>query len=129
MMTGRVNRKRQPRLRIRVRGLDRRSRLISAIVDTGYDGFLTLPLKTIGHLKLGRFGYGWATLADDSRHQFDAYRAEVEWNGRWRRVTIAGCGSVPCIGMRLLDGFELQLQGRIGGQLTIEIDGPTTTGS
>ncbi len=119
-MTGRVNRKRQARMRIRVRGQDRRSRSVSAIVDTGYDGFLMLPLRVLEPLKLEWFGYGIATLADDSRNRFDAFRGDVEWDGDWRRVTIAGCGSVPCIGMRLLAGFELQLQGRIGSQFTIE---------
>jgi clan AA aspartic protease len=120
MMTGRVNRKREPRLRISLRGPTGRRLMVSAVVDTGYDGFLCLPLRAVTRLELNWAGSGWATLANGAGSRFEYYLGEVQWDGTWRTIRISAAGPTPCIGMRLLNGFELQLQGRVGGPLVIQ---------
>lgn len=121
MIEGRINSRRQAKVRIEVRGPTRLRRRISALVDTGYDGFLTLPQTVIDELLLPWEGYRWSMLADDSEVQSNVYPAAVHWDGRWRSILVESSGSTPLLGMQLMDGYELRLQARIGGRFTIEL--------
>ncbi|MCE9525748.1 MAG: clan AA aspartic protease [Planctomycetales bacterium] len=92
---------------------------IDAVIDTGYDGWLLLPPSLIAEL-----GYEWSTecrvvLADGTRTSFDVYRGTVLWDRRRRTISIDEADSSPLIGMKLLEGFELTIQARNGGPVTI----------
>ena len=47
-----------------IRGSSGRAREIEAVIDTGYSGFLTLPLALVAELELPYFTSGTAFLAD-----------------------------------------------------------------
>ena len=51
-------------------------------VDTGFDGFLTLPFSVIEDLGLAPQGFGNVELADTEIRQFGLYDAVVSWNGQ-----------------------------------------------
>lgn len=93
---------------------------VDAIVDTGYDGFLTLPPTMIRELELRWITHGLATLADGSEIEFDIHEGEILWNRRCVAIRIDSSDSTPLIGMRLLEGFELTVQVRQGGPVTIK---------
>ena len=93
---------------------------IEAIVDTGYDGFLTLPPTMIRELELRWITYGDATLADGSEIDFDVHEGEILWNRRRVVIPIDSSDSTPLIGMRLLEGFEVTLQVRQDGPVLIK---------
>jgi predicted aspartyl protease len=58
-------------------------------------------------------------LADGSESIFDIYEATVVWDGEARRISVDEAETAPLVGMSLLEGYELALQVRTGGVVTI----------
>src|SRR5204863_4497439 len=85
MITGSVNSKLEAILRITVRGTNGRRKRISAVIDTGYNGALTLPPELIVELGLPWCDAGSVMLGDGSTCECDIYAGTVVWN---RRPTI-----------------------------------------
>lgn len=71
MITGIVNANREPTIQLRVCGPDRQEQEIEAIIDPGFNGFLTLPPTLVAALDLPRLGRGRAILANGSEAVFD----------------------------------------------------------
>ena len=82
---------------------------IEAVVDTGFDGWLSLPLSMIRDLELPWFRRGRASLGDGSESLFNIYRGSLVWDGKRRKVVIDACDTTPLVGMRMLAGWELNL--------------------
>jgi hypothetical protein len=59
-------------------------------------------------------------LADGSECLFDVFTATVVWDGRAGRVSVDEADSDPLVGMGLLTGFELKVQVRPRGKVTIK---------
>lgn len=93
---------------------------IEAVIDTGFNGFLTLPTAVIDDLRLPWRRRGRAVLADGTETIFDTYDGSVVWDGQGRRVAVDGADSEPLVGMALLGGFELTIAVTKGGQVTIQ---------
>lgn len=110
---------RDARIQLQVIGVDGREQLVSAVIDTGYTGSLTLPPSLIQTLKLRWLNLDRGTLADGSECLFDVYEADVLWDGESRRLEVAEADSDPLVGMALLNGFELKMQICPGGRLEI----------
>jgi clan AA aspartic protease len=93
---------------------------IDAVIDTGYDGRLTLPMSLIGSVHLAFRRHGSAILANGSVVAFDAYDAVIEWDGAPRSIVVDAADSDPLVGMALLDGYELTIQAVVEGAVTIK---------
>lgn len=93
----------------------RASEAVTVIIDTGFDGGLTLPLEIIGKLKLDWLGLDPWTLADGRSHDFDVYGVEVLWQGQWKPIGALETGAVGFLGMTLLDGFRITVDVIEGG--------------
>jgi clan AA aspartic protease len=119
MIVGMV-RRREPVVRLALRGFRGRQQEIEAVVDTGYTGWLTLPPATIAELNLRWQSVGRGTLADGSVSYFDVYQGKVAWVGRVRSVFVDELDAIPLVGMSLLRGYELKMQVRFRGKVTIE---------
>jgi clan AA aspartic protease len=115
-----VVRRREPLIRLTVRGFRGRRQEVEAVVDSGYTGWLTLPPAVIAVLHLRWRSFGRGTLADGSVRLFDVYQAKVEWDGRVRPVFVDEFDATPLVGMSLLRGYELKMQVRAGGKVTIK---------
>jgi clan AA aspartic protease len=115
MITGVVNSD-EGRILLKVQGPRGRERDVEAVVDTGYTASLTLPPA----LRLRWQSLGRGTLADGSECLFDVYEAEVVWDGRARLVLVGEADADPLVGMGLLKGYELKMQVRSGGKITIK---------
>ncbi len=92
---------------------------IETVIDTGFNGSLTLPLETVKTLGLPFRRSGRALLADGSESLFDVYEATVDWDGQTRRISIDTAATDPLLGMALLEGYELRIQSRRGGKVFI----------
>ena len=119
MISGVVNHEREAIVGLTLLGNRKQHVRIKAVIDTGYDGWLLLPPSLIAEL-----GYEWSTecrvvLADGTRTSFDVYRGTVLWDRRRRTISIDEADSSPLVGMKLLEGFELTIQARSGGSVTI----------
>ena len=119
MIEGVVNGDYEAVVALVVRGPSGRTQQIEAVVDTGFNGLLTLPKVLIVDLGLPFISTGRATLADGSEATYDVYEAAVLWDGHPRYVEAAATGNTPLIGMLLLDGHDLSVQARDGGHVVI----------
>jgi clan AA aspartic protease len=102
-----------------VHGPTGRKAKIEAVVDTGFDGWLTLPPLLIARLQLPWRRRGRALLADGSESLFDIYEGAVVWDKRRRRISVDEVQATPLVGMSLMDGYELNMHVHIGGKVTI----------
>ncbi len=120
MITGTVNTNREATLLLRVRGPLGQEQEIEALIDTGFNGFLTLPPGLVAALSLPRLGRGRAVLANGSEELFDIYEATVIWDGQPRAVELDAANTVALVGMSLLYGYDLRIHVVEGGRVTIE---------
>ena len=118
-MRGRVNQNCEATLAVVIKHKTK-TQLIDAVIDTGFSGFLTLPRSTISALHLRWKGQDVATLGDGTSCTFNVYMGLVIWDGEFREVYINESETVPLIGMRLLRGYDLQIQTIEGGTVTIK---------
>jgi clan AA aspartic protease len=120
MISGVVGRDRFALVELAVKSGSGQAKNIKTIVDTGFNGALTLPLNMIAELGLPWRSRGSAILANGEEDEFDIHAATVIWDGAPRRILVEAAATEPLIGMRLLDGHELRIQVRSGGSVTIE---------
>src|SRR5206468_9564202 len=108
-------------IRLVVRGPAGQEQEVDAVVDTGFDGWFSLPPALIAQLELEWRRRRRALLADGSECVFDIYEGTVLWDGRLRRIAIDEATTAPLVGMALLQGYELNVQVRNGGSVTIKV--------
>ena len=114
-----------PAVSLVVRGPANDGREIDAVVDTGFNGFLTLPASLIQELGLIWRRRGRAMLADGSDSLFDIYEGTVAWDNSWRRTAVDEAECDPLVGMSLLYGYQLSIQVVDGGRVVISpLPGP-----
>lgn len=92
---------------------------INAVIDTGFTGFLSLPVAVIAELELSWSYRDRATLGDGSETLFDIYEASVIWAGQFQEIEINAANTEPLLGMRMLRGYRLQVDTIEGGPVTI----------
>ena len=119
MIIGIVTRDRQAVISLKVRGPLGRERDTDAVIDTGFDGQLSLPRPLISTLALPWRRRGRALLADGSEAIFDIYEATVVWDGQVRRISVDEAETASLVGRGLLEGYELTVQVQPGGAVTI----------
>lgn len=120
MMIGNVNSRREAIIQLAVLGENNQRQGIKAVIDTGYTGFLTLPSALIAKLGLAWFMQEEGTLGDGSLCMFNVFEASIIWNGQIRAIEINESEAEPLVGMGLLEGYELNIQGLAGGTVTIK---------
>ena len=120
MMTGRVTALREATLRLAVIGSDQRQQAVDAVLDTGFNGFLTLPSHVVHTLRLPFVGHRRATLGDGSIAVLDLYLATVLWHEQEREVLVLQTDGGPLVGMALLYGSRVVLHIVDDGDVLIE---------
>jgi clan AA aspartic protease len=120
MIIGNVNSRREAIVQFAVLGEKNQQQGIKAIIDTGYTGFLTLPSAIIETLGLIWYMQEEGLLGDGSLCMFNVYEASVIWDGQIKPIEINESETEPLVGMGLLEGYELNIQGFAGGLVTIK---------
>jgi clan AA aspartic protease len=119
MITGVVNTDLEATLRLRVSGGSGLSLDVMVVIDTGYDGALSLPLAAIQTLSLPPPTSGQVTLADNSRRIVNFYDAEMLWDGQRRPVRDLCVEADPVVGTALLKGYKLDADFVDGGPVVL----------
>ena len=88
---------------------------VSAIVDTGFEGFLALPPEMIRALGLPDKGNTDIVLADGTRRSIPIYGSVVLWNGQTLDGTVFEMPNTPLAGMELL--WDAALSGSVTWRL------------
>jgi clan AA aspartic protease len=120
MIAGTVNAAREARISLVLRAPHGATREIDALIDTGFDGFLTLPPNVIAALGLKRLGRGLAVLADGREQPFDIHAVAVLWDSQLITVEADSSDSEPLVGMGLLQGYRLSIEVADGGSVEIQ---------
>ena len=119
MITGIVNADFEPIIPLSVCGSDGKVYTQDAIVDTGFNGWLSLPPDLIAQLNLRWKRRGRAILGDGSECIFDVYEAVVIWDENLIKIPVDEADAEPLVGMSLMEGFQLLIQVFEGGVVTI----------
>ena len=120
MIEGAVNAAYEAIIPLRIQGPEGQSVDIEAVVDTGFTGFLTLPLDVVDELGLPFAYVVQAFLANDDEVRFNVHHATVLWDGQPRDVEAAATGSSPLVGMMLLDRHTLTIDVEAGGRVVMQ---------
>ncbi|MDZ7290190.1 MAG: hypothetical protein ONB44_23925 [candidate division KSB1 bacterium] len=119
--TGYVDRLRQPRIKLTVKG-NRKSININPVIDTGFNGYLSLPVAIAIPLGLELKGEVPVELADGSMKKELTFRGSVVWQGLEYDIDIFLTESVDALlGSGLLQGQRLTI-GYANRSVTIEPD-------
>jgi clan AA aspartic protease len=110
MITGIVNVDFEPIIPLSVCGSDGKIYTQDAIVDTGFNGWLSLPPDLIAQLNLRWKRRGRAILGDGSECIFNVYEAVVVWDGVLLTIPVDEADSEPLVGMSLMEGYQLMVQ-------------------
>jgi clan AA aspartic protease len=119
MMFGRVNQQREAILKLVIIGDGNSKIAVDAVIDTGFNGDLILPIEIVSELGLVPQGYQKATLGDGTISQFRVYAATVIWDGDRKVVEVNSATTGILIGMGLLDGYKLEVNAVPNGDVSI----------
>lgn len=114
-----VNERREAIITLAIYGNQKPTIAVKAIIDTGFNGDLILPKATIVQLDLSIQGYQETTLGDGSITQVATYRANIIWDGNVQSIDVCSAKNGILIGMGLLDGYRLELDGIPNGIVKI----------
>ena len=120
MIVGKITDNQEAIIELEIIGLNWREK-IEVVVDTGFDGHLTLPSDSINRLGLRRAGRRYAILGDGNIVALELYRAKVLWHGEEREVPVLRTDGGPLVGMALLKGNRVILDVVTGGDVRIDI--------
>jgi clan AA aspartic protease len=120
MLTGRITAEREAVVRFQVLGPAGQAKAVEAAIDTGFDGYLTLPAELVRHLDLPFLGTTTATLGDGNSVHMTLHLASVLWEEEpWEVLVLAAEGGI-LVGMALLAGCRVTLDVEEDGAVTIE---------
>jgi clan AA aspartic protease len=119
MISGRVTDNLEAVIPVAIRGPTGLERSIDAVIDTGFNAFLTLPAEIVKSLGLAAAERGRAILADGETVLFDIYDALVVWDGIPREIKVSEAETAPLLGTAILAGYNLSIDVIAGGSVTI----------
>lgn len=119
MITGFVDVEFEPIIPLSIRRADSKVFTQDAIVDTGFNGWLSLPPDLIAELSLKWKRRGRAILGDGSECIFNVYEAVVVWDDTLLTIPVDEADAEPLVGMSLMEGYQLTMQVFEGGQVEL----------
>jgi clan AA aspartic protease len=119
VISGSINSELEPIVRLEVQGPSGTSRHVDVILDTGFNGFLTLPSTIIRLLALPLCGRETGMLADGHIEVLDVFSADVVWEGKTVPIPVQSVDADPLLGMELLLGHDVLLRVAVHGAVTI----------
>jgi clan AA aspartic protease len=93
---------------------------VEFIVDTGFEGFLTLPLDLVVKFDLPYVAKIQANLADNSQVATNAHAVKIVWDGIERDVIVLAMGRRPLVGTALLEDCHLSIDFCEGGTVIVD---------
>ena len=120
MIRGRVNQRLEPLVSVSILDGHDIAHSFEFIVDTGFNGHLTLPADVINRLGLNFSGQRAVATADGFTHTVDVFTARVLLHEHWRPVFVIRLDSPPLLGMRALLGCKLSVNVYAGGRVVVD---------
>lgn len=84
---------------------------VTCVVDTGYDGFLALPVHVVRKLSYQMIDIQRAELADGSTAVFEIYEGFIQWFGKKTRIAVdATPAKTALLGMGIMTNCRLTIE-------------------
>ncbi len=109
----------QARLNVAFRLPNRPDVQIEFVVDTGFEGALTLPPAAVAALQLPFLQEMSANLANDESVKVDVHVATIVWGADERDVTVLSMGNRPLLGTTLMQACHLGVDFADGGAVSL----------
>ena len=93
---------------------------IGCVIDTGFEGALTLPVTAVTKLQLPYVARINANLANDDNFVTPVHRATIVWDGVELDVPVLAMGRRPLVGTLLLNKYNLNIDFCDGGMVKID---------
>ncbi len=119
MIIGIVNANEDPISRLIVYGQGAIMHEVEAVVDTGFNEYLSLPKDLIDALGLPYLEEEIIRLANGQEEVCRVFAAEVIWDGEAKAARVQANEGSPLIGMALMRGYEINIQARVGGDIRL----------
>jgi clan AA aspartic protease len=119
MISGVVTGNLEATVRLQIRGPAGQEQEIDAVIDTGFNGFLTLSLALVRQLSLPHLGQSRALLANGQEELLDLYEVTLLCDGQWRTVETDAADTDALVGMSLLYRYSVYIEAVEGGQVVI----------
>jgi clan AA aspartic protease len=93
---------------------------VEFVIDTGFNGYLTLPTGAVGAMNLPLFSMTRTILADGTYSSIPTHIATINWHDRELLVPVLAMGSKPLLGMGLLERCRLVVEFTEDGSIELE---------
>lgn len=90
------------------------------VVDTGFNGYLTLPPQAVSAMNLPLHSSIPATLADGSQVLFSVHLATIFWDNVEEVVFVLASGNKPLLGAAMMKGYHLEIDFEDNGLVSLE---------
>ena len=120
MIQGHVNAGLEPMLRLNLIAPDGGRTEVEAVLDTGFDGFLSLHSQVIASLQFPLIGVRDYELGDGSLISFNVHEARIVWDGAAQLVPALDSDGDQLVGTALLRDHSTYIEFRTGGIVRIE---------
>ena len=109
-----------PRILLALPGYGGNSLFFEFIMDTAFDGDLTMPSAMLAQLDASYLRTRILRLADGSHQECPFYQILLDWHGETRETEVTILENSPLIGSTLLDGSVVTLEMTDGGEVSVE---------
>lgn len=120
MTTGHIDQHGRPVAPVDLFDRQGRLRRVEAMVDTGFDDFLTLPDHWVQRLGLVWISRMPMQVATSEWARFDIYAVDILWFGHRLPVRVVQTQSEILVGTRLLWESQLTVQFWQGGSVSVQ---------
>ncbi|BAY95247.1 MULTISPECIES: clan AA aspartic protease [unclassified Tolypothrix] len=90
------------------------------VIDTGFNGYLTLPVQAISAMNLPLYSSTPIKLADGSEALSAIHFATVVWDDVEKVVLVLASGYKPLLGTAMLEGYHLEIDFVDNGLVSLE---------
>jgi clan AA aspartic protease len=111
---------RQPQVKVILRIADYPDLEIGCVIDTGFEGALTLPVAVVAKLQLPCLARININLANDENFVTSVHRATIIWDDDEIDVPVLAIGRRPRVGTLLLARYNLNIDFYDRGNVSVD---------
>ncbi|MGB3637332.1 MAG: clan AA aspartic protease [Rivularia sp. (in: cyanobacteria)] len=93
---------------------------VDFVIDTGFNGYLTLPPQAINAMNLPVYSSTPISLADGSETLSAIHFATIVWDDVEKVVLVLASGYKPLLGVALMEGYHLEINFEENGLVSLE---------
>jgi len=93
---------------------------LNFVIDTGFNGYLTLPVQAVSAMNLPLYSSTSIKLADGSEALSAIHLATVVWDDVEKVVPVLASGYKPLLGTAMMEEYHLEIDFEDNGLVSLE---------